>query len=138
MTKNYSTLNKEINSQPYDKDWYKKLKKSKITPPSYVFGIVWPILYLLLIIFFLFAYKNREYKALSFFVIQLALNLSWTTIFFRYRKLKIGLGLIILIILLTLITILYLNNINIAIFLIPYLLWLTLATYLNFYIVLNN
>ena len=138
MTKNYSTIDKKLNSEPYDKGWYKNLKKSKITPPSYVFGIVWPILYLLLIIFFLFAYKNQEYKALSFFMIQLALNLSWTTIFFRYRKLKIGLGLIILIILLTLITILYLNNRNIAIFLIPYLLWLTLATYLNFYIVLNN
>ena len=134
MTKNL-TLDK---NNSYNNKWYKNLKKSKITPPSYVFGIAWSILYLLLIIFFLFAYKNKEYKALIFFGIQLILNLSWTTIFFRFKKLKLGLALIILIIILSLLAIANLKNINIAVFMIPYLLWLLLACYLNLFIVLNN
>ena len=133
MTKNFT-----IEQEPYNKKWYKKIKKSKLTPPDYVFGIVWSILYLLLIIFFLFAYKNKEYKALIFFVIQFILNLSWTTIFFKLKMLKLGLVIIVSIIILSLLCIYNLKNINVSVFLIPYLLWLCLAGYLNLYIVINN
>lgn len=122
----------------YNKKWYKNIKKSKLTPPDYVFGIVWPILYLLLIIFFLFAYRNKEYKALIFFAIQFILNLSWTTIFFRLKMLKLGFVIILSIIILSLLCIYNLKNINIGIFMIPYLLWLSLASYLNLFILLNN
>ena len=122
----------------YNKEWYNKLNKSKLTPPKYLFGIVWPILYLLLAIFFIFSYRNKEYKSLIFFVIQLVLNLSWTTFFFRLKMLKTSLILIVSIIILSILSIIYLKKKKISYLLIPYIIWLILACYLNLYIVVNN
>ena len=70
-------------------DWYKTLKKAPWTPPNYVFGIIWPILYLLMFISaYLIFIDKKCYPfcyALIIFFIQLAINLSWTTIFFKYK-----------------------------------------------------
>src|SRR5210317_2109930 len=61
--------------------WYEELVKSPFNPPGYVFGIVWPILYLLMgIVSFLAA--ERIWKL---FIIQLALNAAWSWIFFYYQ-----------------------------------------------------
>ena len=47
--------------------WYKNLKKSPLTPPDYVFGIVWPILYLLLLIYFLLGLKEQNINSFNLF-----------------------------------------------------------------------
>ncbi len=61
--------------------WYEELVKSPLNPPGYVFGIVWPILYLLMgIVAFLAA--ERIWKL---FIIQLILNAAWSWIFFYYQ-----------------------------------------------------
>ena len=44
----------------YDKKWYSSLKKPLLTPPSYVFGIVWPILYILISISAYIVWKNEK------------------------------------------------------------------------------
>ena len=125
-------------------DWYKKLNKAPWTPPSKVFGIVWSVLYTLLFISFLLVWNNKKCfpycDALTIFLIQMALNLTWTTIFFKYRMIRASLVSVVLIIILTLITFTYFIKVSklAAYLLIPYLAWLFLASSLNLYIVLYN
>ena len=128
----------------YDKNWYKDLNKSKLTPPSWVFGVVWPILYLLLAIFFILLLKDKKCKGmcnpLILFVIQIILNFMWTSVFFRFKKLLIALVMIVVILGLTVLTFAQMQKINkkVSYLLVPYMLWLSFASYLNVYIVLNN
>ena len=124
--------------------WYKNLNKSSITPANYIFSIVWSILYFLMFISFLIIVQNKECNpyclGIVYFMIQFSLNLMWTTVFFRYKMIKLSLFLIFLIFLFGSFT--YLNFYKINKFagylLIPYLLWLLLAFYMNLYIVIYN
>ena len=139
------------NSQSkYDNDdWYKNLKKSKLTPPDYVFGIVWSFLYILMFIAFLLVLlemkkpnydKNLIGLSVAFFLIQLFFNLSWTTLFFKIKKPKLALIDIALTIIFTAITIYYFYQVNYiaAFLLVPYFVWISFASYLNLYIVIKN
>ena len=123
-------------SNTADDVWYQALIKSPLNPPGYVFGIVWPILYLLMSIS---AYRTfSETKKL--FLIQLIFNASWSWLFFAFQMPFVALLNIWLLI--------YLNiKINLKMFyqdklsgllFIPYVLWLFFASYLNLFIVLNN
>ena len=124
--------------------WYKQLKTAPWNPPDYVFGIVWPILYFLMFISFMIVFLDKKCYpfcyALIIFIIQLIINLSWTTIFFTYRKIKLALLVLLLIFgLASYSTILFYNINKVAgILLIPYLLWLCVAISLNSYIVIYN
>ena len=128
----------------YNKIWYNNLNKSQLSPPNQLFGIVWPILYMLMTVSFILFYYNCEHRGscsvLYFFFIQLFLNLIWTTIFFKFKKTKLALLDLFLTFVFTLIT--YYNFSKISrvsgYLLIPYILWLSFAIYLNSYIVLNN
>lgn len=128
----------------YDKEWYNNLNKSSLTPPSYVFGIVWPLLYISLIVYAVLTSLDTKCigfcSPLIFFTIQLGINLIWSTVFFRYRLLKTALFLVLLMVSLTAYTIYetWRLDINYYYILIPYLLWISFATYLNGYIVLKN
>ena len=128
----------------YNKKWYKDLNKSPLTPPDYVFGIVWTCLYISLIVYGILTLKDSKCLGfctpLIFFTIQMLFNLSWTTIFFKWRKPIIALLVVIIMIILTLITIYQTKklNINYHYILIPYLMWICFACYLNTYIVINN
>lgn len=128
----------------YDKEWYGKLKKSPLTPPDYVFGIVWPLLYILLLMYVVALVIHSKCEGLCPplipFIIQLIINFSWSPVFFRYQKIKIALGMIILMILLTGYT-MYLTypiDARLILLLLPYFLWICFAGYLNLDIVLRN
>lgn len=118
--------------------WYNNLNKSPLTPPSYVFGIVWPILYLMIGLSF---YTNKKFcincEETALFGAQLFFNLIWTTIFFRLKMLKTAIGVLFLIIYFTM-KYMSLSNSTSRLLLTPYLLWLFFALYLNLYIVTNN
>jgi len=125
-------------------EWYKKLKVAPWNPPDYVFGIVWPILYVFMFISAFLVYSDKKCfpycYPLTIFFIQLILNLSWTTIFFRLRLIKTALIVLLLIFSFTLYTSILFYKINklSSYLLIPYLLWLLVALSLNTYIVLYN
>lgn len=125
-------------------DWYKKLKKAPWTPPDYVFGIVWPILYLFMLIAVIIVYFDEKCYPycypITVFFIQLGLNLIWTTIFFKLKLPILALIDLILIIGLTIYTITLFYDINkiASYLLVPYILWSGIAFSLNLYIVLNN
>ena len=127
-----------------NKDWYNKLNKSFFTPPNYIFGIVWPILYTLMFISIYKILHIKECKSLCnakiYFIIQLSLNLIWTYIFFKKQKIFYALIDLILIIIFTILTINEFDKYDkqASNLLIPYIIWLFFALYLNLYIYINN
>jgi len=116
--------------------WYLSLNKSELNPPSYVFGIVWPILYVLMMISAYLAYK----KVYGIFIIQLVFNAAWSWLFFRFQMPLISLIDIYLLIALNLYitALMYRENKLAFILFIPYVLWISFASYLNLFIVINN
>lgn len=122
--------------------WYLKLNKSCLTPPGYIFSIVWPILYILMSIS-VWIIWNKE-KEITFpiqlYIIQLILNFTWSPLFFKYHCINESLFLLLLIWILVFIIIdlFYSIDKTAGLLLIPYLIWLTFAFYLNYYIVKNN
>ncbi len=116
--------------------WYLSLNKSELNPPSYVFGIVWPILYVLMMVSAYLAYN----KIFGIFLIQLAFNAAWSWLFFRFQMPLISLIDIYLLIALNLYitALMYRENKLAFILFIPYVLWVSFASYLNLFIVINN
>lgn len=126
--------------------WYPMLNKSILTPPDWVFPVVWSILYLFMglsagLLLITDSEKNRTRNlCISLFIIQLALNFAWSYLFFYLKSPFIS---FIDILLIDLFVILYavkvysINKISSMLF-IPYILWVLFATYLNGYISLNN
>lgn len=116
--------------------WYQGLIKSDLNPPGYVFGIVWPILYLFMGIT---AWRNID-TIKVYFYIQLFLNAIWSWLFFSFQLPLVALFDIWLLIFIN-IKILFIvskeDKIG-AILYAPYILWLLFASYLNVFIVLNN
>lgn len=124
--------------------FYKGLKKSSLTPPSWVFGVVWPLLYVSLGVSTYLVWSDKKCRnwcnPLTFFFIQLFFNLIWTTLFFRMKNILLALLDIFLLLFFSLYTnILYFQVNDLAGYLlIPYNVWLLFASYLNFYIFMNN
>ena len=116
--------------------WYLLLNKSKLNPPGYVFGIVWPILYVLMMVSAFLAYR----RIFSIFIIQLFFNAAWSWLFFRFQMPLIALLDIYLLIAINIyiLNLMYKEN-KLAFFLfIPYVIWISFASYLNLFIVINN
>ena len=116
--------------------WYLGLVKSNLNPPGYVFGIVWPILYLLMGITIWRTYNVIK----NLFYVQLFLNAIWSWLFFSFHLPLIALLDVWLLIFINLkILLLISKEDKLAAFLFaPYIMWLFFASYLNLYIVINN
>ena len=121
-------------------EWYLSLEKSPLTPPSMVFGIAWGILYLLLAISYAIVLIETQGKKGKLFLVNGVLLALWCLFFFTLEQSVVGLIILILT---------FLNSIFLArnsyevrpiagYLLIPFVLWLAFATYLNYYIVLMN
>lgn len=128
--------------------WYKSLKQSPLTPPSWVFPIAWTILYALIIasgVVFLSSSTTtirNAARSVGFFYYCAAwvLNLSWSQIFFRFQRPDLS-----FVIILSMLSFIALNirafysvSRLAAYLLVPYLVWVSFATYLNGYIVFMN
>ena len=116
--------------------WYQALEKSELNPPGYVFGIVWPILYILMSIS---AYRTFTDTG-RMFVIQLIFNTAWSWMFFSFHMPLVALLNIWLLIYLNACIAFKMIKIDrlSAILYSTYVLWLVFASYLNLFIVLNN
>ncbi len=117
--------------------WYDNLIKPSFNPPGYLFGIVWPVLYILMGISLYLIWKSQSgqlrYFALWAFAIQMILNFLWSFIFFRFHRIGWALIEILLLWVSILVMIIVFFKISRAAgFLqIPYLLWVTFASILN-------
>jgi tryptophan-rich sensory protein len=116
--------------------WYQELNKSSLNPPGYIFGIVWPILYILMSISAFRTFSETR----KLFLIQLFFNAIWSWLFFAFHMPIVALLNIWILIALNIK--LYVNMLRIdtisGILFIPYIVWLCFASYLNLFIVLNN
>ena len=119
--------------------WFATLKKPSFSPPNWLFGPVWTALFILMgVSLFLIWRKGLNYPsvkiALIIFGIQLLLNILWSFLFFAQRAPLAGFIEIIILWVLILMTILTFYPISktAAILLLPYILWVSFASILNF------
>ena len=77
---------------------------------------------------------------MGYFALQIIINLLWTTVFFTYRKIIIAFIMLLVILGLTVLSFIEFYKISktASYLLIPYILWLAFASYLNYYIITNN
>jgi benzodiazapine receptor len=141
--------------------WYVTLTKPSFNPPGWIFGPVWLLLYTLIGIslylvllqnkkptglFSWFKYKLQRKKreriqsAIVFFLIHLVVNALWSLVFFGMRDVGSALIVIILlwIMILTLIIEFFKIDKKAGLLLIPYLVWVSFATVLNYSILILN
>lgn len=127
-------------TKPEINTWYSTLYRSTLTPPNYVFPVAWTILYGVIGACGWLIWRTIAFPKLSaiktLYEIQLILNWSWTPLFFHYHLAV--LSLIVLgamdIMVCTIIWLAYSKMRAVSLLMIPYLLWILFATYLNFYI----
>lgn len=124
--------------------WYQYLEKPIFSPPNWVFGPVWALLYTLIGISLFLVLRAKKTKerdfALKIFWIHLVLNALWSPIFFGLKRPDIAFFFILLILAFVGVLIRKFRPINkwASRLLYPYLLWVSFATILNLSIVLLN
>lgn len=121
--------------------WYTNLNKAPWTPSGWFFGFAWTTIMICFSIYMAHLYKQMsKRKIISLFTIQFILNVIWNYIFFNQHLVWIGfITIILLTIIVAVFTISFKNQMGLKTLLIlPYLIWLCIATSLNGYILLNN
>jgi len=119
--------------------WYNNLTKPSFNPPSWIFSPVWTMLYIMMgiALFIVWTTKSKskeKTEAILIFFLQLSLNALWSPIFFGAQSPFMGLIIIILLWITILITIIKFFKVSKVAggLLVPYFLWVSFATILNF------
>ncbi|WP_282136343.1 TspO/MBR family protein [Seonamhaeicola maritimus] len=129
-----------MNNGPQE-TWYLSLNKAPWTPPGWVFGAAWFTIMACFSIYMAYLYKDAfSSKVQGLFIIQFVLNVSWNYIFFNQHL--VGLGLVVIMGLTATIAF-FLNDYKKqlklkTVLVLPYLIWLCIATSLNMYILIHN
>lgn len=123
--------------------WYATLIKPELTPPSWVFPVVWTILFILMGIALYLVWQKPQHPkfrlASLLFTAQLILNVWWSLLFFYQQRPSWALLEIVPLWFFILFTLLTFKKIDrrAGWLLLPYILWVTFATYLNYSIALG-
>lgn len=124
--------------------WYHNLNKPPFNPPDWVFAPVWTVLYITIVIsLFLFlkgGWSKEKTLPLVFFILQMLFNFAWTLTFFGMQNINLAFVVISLMIIFLILTIVsfYKFSKPAAMLLVPYLLWVVFAAYLNFMYMIRN
>lgn len=123
-------------------EWYLSLNKAPWTPPGWAFGAAWTTIMICFSIYLAFLFKDYNSRYLRIlFSIQVFLNVIWNYLFFNLHEVSLGL---LVIGALTLVIFYFffkyrMDSIKyIRFLLLPYMIWLCIATSLNAYILLYN
>lgn len=123
-------------------DWYQNLNKAPWTPPGWAFGASWTLIMLCFSAYLSYLFSIRNSKFVLFvYSIAVVLNVSWNYLFFNQHLTSLAL---VNIILLTLVIIYFFITFGdeklsrLKYLLLPYIIWLCIATSLNGYVVFNN
>ncbi|MDN3493370.1 TspO/MBR family protein [Winogradskyella bathintestinalis] len=123
-------------------EWYSNLNKAPWTPPGWVFGATWTLIMFCFSIYLTYLFSIRKSKfVMLIYSFSVLLNVSWNYVFFNQHLTVWGLvniTLLTLVIIYLFITFRsdYIQNLKYL--LLPYIIWLCIATSLNAYIVFNN
>ena len=126
------------------RDFYKTLIKPPLSPPGYLFGIVWTILFILMgISYFLLKIKTEGIDISDtdfFYYLQLIINFFWSIFFFKNQALTFSFIWLLFLLVIVVITFFKFYKINktSSYLLIPYILWIIFAGYLNLSIAILN
>ena len=121
-------------------EWYRDLQKPAFTPPGWVFGPVWTVLYVCMGLAAWFVWRERVTAhvsvALTLFVLQLLLNAAWPPIFFGYRNPGLAFAEIVALWIAIVATVSSFFRISgpAGWLMVPYLVWVTFAAVLNGFI----
>ena len=124
--------------------WYESLNKPGWTPPNWVFPVVWPVLYIMMAVAAWLIWKEYGFQLareeLRWFTIQFTLNAAWSWIFFGEHLIGTALGEILLLWIAILFTtmLFWKKNSFAGLLLLPYLLWISYASALNYAIFQMN
>ncbi|MGC4102533.1 TspO/MBR family protein [Ferruginibacter sp.] len=126
-------------TRPGVEGWYAFINKPSFNPPNWVFAPIWTILYILMGIAFYIIWKTEADKrikrtAIIFYGIQLALNFTWSLIFFSLHQPAWALADIFALQLMILLTIAWFGKISppASWLLVPYICWVSFAAVLNY------
>lgn len=123
---------------------YTSFIKPPLSPPGWLFGVVWPVLYLLMGIAAYLIYQApktpERQKAITFYWVQLFINFLWPIVFFRFQWYWLSVAVILLLDVLVLTTAIWFFRLNkvAGCLMLPYVLWIIFATYLNIGIAVLN
>ena len=132
------TLMGYLSNSGFENGWYAGLRKPSFQPPSWMFGVVWTILYSLLGLAMAIVLQEPPSKdrrdALWLFGGQLLLNFSWSPVFFGLQMIDMALVVLLVMLVMALATARYFRKLNplAGWLMLPYLLWLCLAVTLNY------
>jgi benzodiazapine receptor len=123
-------------------DWYYMLNKAPWTPPGWVFGLAWTAIMVCYSFYMAILYKKNDNhkKIITLYALQLILNIAWNPLFFYFQNALIAL---IAILSLTIIVAYLLFRYQkpmrwTSLLILPYFIWLCVATSLNIYIIMYN
>ena len=124
-------------------NWFHSLKKPEFAPPDWIFGPVWSVLYVLLIISSFIALRDsktsQRKRVNSLFITNLFLQILWCYTFFAQGQLGLGLAVLILLDISTFKLVSVFQKVNkiSGYLLYPYYWWLIFATFLNIVFIYN-
>ena len=126
----------------YKEPWYSLLNKPEFSPPEWIFGPVWTILYFMmsLSIWLYWGSNSRQKNTLNIYLIHLVFNSTWSIVFFVFHNLLLALIVLFILIALIINLIIRFKRVNIlsSYLMIPYLLWCTFALILNINLIMIN
>lgn len=122
---------------------YETINTPPLSPPGWIFPIVWSILFILMGIASYIIWESKSPNSKTAFIVyaaQLIVNFMWSIVFFNIRAYSFAVVVIIALIILICLNIFYFSKIkgSAGLLLIPYLLWVAFATYLNIAIAILN
>lgn len=118
--------------------WYLTLVKPSWNPPSWIFGPAWTTLYAFMGVAAALVWKQRTFPgaktALWFYGIQLALNVLWSILFFGLKNPELAFAEIVVLLIMIIATTVLFWRINpwAGVLMLPYIAWVSFATYLNY------
>lgn len=122
-------------------EWYTSLNQAPWTPPGWVFGVAWTGIMICFSFYMAYLYLIISTSNVAIlFSMQFVLNVSWNYIFFNQHFLGLGLAaIIILTIIVGMFLMFFKNDLKLkTLLIVPYFVWLCIATSLNAYILINN
>ena len=125
-----------MGSSPIENEWYVHLNKAPWTPPGWVFGVAWTSIMLLFTIYLTLQQKEniRDKRFIFLFTLQFLTNVLWNPIFFYFHWTFLGMIVMLLLIVSLVLTLYYFKLRSWkSLFLLPYLIWLSVAFSLNAY-----